>query len=54
MLISPTTRVADHADPQINEEIFECAKRIMAFYASAGPSAIDRRICKTLPLFLGV
>jgi hypothetical protein len=39
-----TTRVAEHTAPHINEEIIECTKKNVALYASAGPSAIDRRL----------
>jgi hypothetical protein len=45
MNIPPTTtRVVENTDPHINEEIIECTKRNVAFFASAGPSAIDRRL----------
>jgi len=45
MLMYPTaTRVAEHTDSEINREISECTKRNVILYASAGPSAIDRRL----------
>jgi hypothetical protein len=45
MVIPPTnTRVAEHTDPHINEEILRCSKRNVALYASAGLSAIDGRL----------
>jgi hypothetical protein len=44
MIPSTTTRVAEHTDPLINQQISECTKRNVALTASAGPSAIDRRL----------
>ncbi|MCA9453195.1 MAG: DUF2892 domain-containing protein [Nitrospiraceae bacterium] len=45
MIISPTTtRVEEHTDADINEEIYNRTKNNVLLYASAGPSAIDRRL----------
>nr|WP_312640239.1 hypothetical protein [Candidatus Nitrospira allomarina] len=39
-----TTRVEEHTDADINEEIYNRTKNNVLLYASAGPSAIDRRL----------
>ncbi|HSF09653.1 MAG TPA: hypothetical protein VLA60_09565 [Nitrospirales bacterium] len=45
MITSPTTtRVEEHTDADINEEIYNRTKNNVFLYASAGPSAIDRRL----------
>ena len=45
MIMSPTTtRVEEHTDSQINEEIYQRTKNNVALYAAAGRPAIDRRL----------
>lgn len=45
MTIPPTTaRVEEHTDPGINQEIHDRTQHNILLYASAGPSAIDRRL----------
>ncbi len=45
MIISPTTtRVEEHTDADINDEIYNRTKNNVLLYASAGPSAIDQRL----------
>ncbi|WP_454062548.1 YgaP family membrane protein [Candidatus Nitrospira salsa] len=39
-----TTRVAEHTDPQINEDILNRTKHNIVLYASAGRSSLDRRL----------
>ena len=45
MITSPTTtRVEEHTDAEINEEIYNRTRNNVLLYASAGPPAIDRRL----------
>lgn len=45
MIMSPTaTRVEEHTDSEINEEIYRRTKNNVALYAAAGLPAIDRRL----------
>ncbi len=43
-MAATTTRVEQHTDPDINEEIYQQTKQNLALYGSAGKDAIDRRL----------